>query len=76
MKGKILTIITAILFGASMVAAPIVMAAGTDTGTEEQAPKKKTKTKKTAKKKTAKKKTAKKTKSKKKKAAPKSEEKT
>jgi hypothetical protein len=67
MKGKILAIITAILFGATMVATPIIMAAGTDTGAgmEEQAKPAKKKAKKTAKKKTTKKKT-----SKKKKAAP------
>ena len=69
MKGKILSIITALLFGATMVASPIVMAAGEETGTagtEEKAPakpkkaKKKKVTKKTAAKKTAKKKTSKK----------------
>jgi hypothetical protein len=74
MKGKILSIITAVLFGATMVATPIVMAAGTDTGAgmEETAKpaKKAKKSKKPAKKKTAKKKTGKK-----KKAAPESEEK-
>ncbi len=81
MKGKVLSIITAILFGASMLAAPIVFAAGSDmgtTGTEEKAPapaKKKPAKKKTTTKKTAKKKTAKKKTSKKKKAAPASEEK-
>jgi len=45
MKGKVLSIITAFLFGATLVAAPIVIAAGTDTtgaaGMEEQAPAKK-----------------------------------
>jgi mannitol-specific phosphotransferase system IIBC component len=64
MKGKILAIITAVLFGATMVATPIIMAAGTDTGAgmEEQAkkPAKKKKAKKTAKKKTTKKKSSKK----------------
>ncbi|MGD0399501.1 MAG: hypothetical protein ABSC04_11355 [Syntrophobacteraceae bacterium] len=81
MKGKVLSIITAILFGATMMASPIVFAAGDDTtgaaGTEEKAPAKKksakakktTKkatTKKTSKKKTSKKKTSKKKTSKKK----------
>jgi hypothetical protein len=67
MKGKVLSIITAILFGATMVASPIVFAAGSDTGAgmEEQAPAKKkpAKNKKMAKKpaeKKAKKKTSKK----------------
>jgi hypothetical protein len=73
MKGKVLSIITAILFGATMVATPIVIAASTDdtmgaAGTEEQAPapakkkpaKKKKATKKATKKKTTKKKTSKK----------------
>jgi len=70
MKGKVLSIITAILFGATMVASPIVFAAGTDdtvgaAGTEEKAPaeKKPAKKKKMAKKpaeKKAKKKTSKK----------------
>ncbi len=81
MKGKVLSIITAILFGATMLACPVVNAAGTDdtmgaTGTEEQAPeqapapaKKKPAKKKKATKKAAKKKTAKKKTSKKKKAA-------
>ena len=61
MKGKVLAIITAILFGATMVATPIVMAAGTDTGAgmEEQAPAK-TKAKKAKKKKGTKKKASKK----------------
>ncbi|SPJ16402.1 conserved exported hypothetical protein [Syntrophobacter sp. SbD2] len=79
MKGKVLSIITAILFGATMVASPIVIAAGTDdtmgaAGTEEKAPaqKKPAKTKKTTKKATTKKtskKTSKKKTSKKKEAA-------
>ncbi|HYA41300.1 MAG TPA: hypothetical protein VEF34_08355 [Syntrophobacteraceae bacterium] len=66
MKGKVLAIITAILFGATMVATPILMAAGTETGagTEEQAPEKakttKAKKKKATKKKTSKKKAGKK----------------
>lgn len=67
MKGKVLSIITAFLFGATMVASPIVMAAGTETGatTEEKAPekaktKKAKKAKKTKAKKGAKKKAAKK----------------
>ena len=75
MKGKILSIITAVLFGATMVASPILYAAPTDTtgaaGTEEQAPakkkpakkkatKKKATTKKAEKKKTTKKKASKK----------------
>jgi hypothetical protein len=74
MKGKVLSIITAFLFGASLAAAPIVIAAGSDTtgaaGMEEKAPAKTTKAKskkakkpaakKTAKKKAAKKKTSKK----------------
>jgi Ni/Co efflux regulator RcnB len=38
MKGKVLSIITAILFGATMVASPIVMAADTATGTEQVKP--------------------------------------
>jgi hypothetical protein len=52
MKGKVLAIITAFLFGATFVAAPIVIAAGSDTtgaaGMEEKAPAKtkKAKTKK------------------------------
>ncbi len=63
MKGKVLSIITAILFGATMVASPIVIAAGTDdtmgaAGTEEKAPAKKKPAKK---KKTTKKATTKKT---------------
>ncbi|MFZ0928233.1 MAG: hypothetical protein WAN11_06515 [Syntrophobacteraceae bacterium] len=70
MKGKVLSIITAILFGATMVASPIVFAAGSDTGAgmEQKAPAKKktSKKKKTTKKKAAKK--AKKTTHKKKKA--------
>jgi len=70
MKGKVLSIITAILFGATMMASPIVFAAGDDTtgaaGTEEKAPTKKATTKKTSKKKTSKKKTSKKKTSKKK----------
>ncbi len=74
MKGKILSIITAVLFGATMVATPIVMAAGTDTGAGMEETAKPAK-KKVAKKKTTKKKTAKKKASKKKKAAPESEEK-
>jgi len=62
MKGKVLSIITAFLFGATMVASPIVNAAATDdtsgaASTEEQAPAKK---KPAAKKKTAKKPVAKK----------------
>ena len=83
MKGKVLSIITAILFGATLVATPIVIAAGTDDEvgaacTEEQAPapekkkaakKKKATKKKATKKKAAKKKAAKKKTSKKKKAA-------
>ena len=80
MKGKVLSIITAILFGATMVASPIVIAAGTDdtmgaAGTEEKAPekkkpaKKKKTTKKATTKKTSKKKTSKKKTSKKKEAA-------
>jgi BRCT domain type II-containing protein len=64
MKGKLLAMITAILFGATMVATPIVMAAGTDTGAgmEEQAKPKpaKTKAKKSTKKKSSKKKSSKK----------------
>ena len=64
MKGKVLSIITAFLFGATMVAAPIVMAAGTDTtgaaGMEEQAPAKKKPAKKKASKKPAAKKASKK----------------
>jgi predicted dienelactone hydrolase len=85
MKGKVLSLITAILFGATMVATPIVIAAGTDdtigaAGTEEQAPapakkkpakKKKATKKKAATKKSTKKSTKKKT-SKKKKKAPES----
>jgi mannitol-specific phosphotransferase system IIBC component len=61
MKGKVLSIITAVLFGATMVAAPIVMAAGMDSsaGMEEQ--KAPVKAEKKAKKKKAKKSTAKKT---------------
>lgn len=59
MKGKVLSIITAFLFGATMVAAPIVMAAGSDTtgaaGMEEKAPAKKKSTKKKAAKPAAKK---------------------
>ncbi len=59
MKGKVLSIITALLFGATMVAAPIVMAAGSDTtgaaGMEEKAPAKKKATKKKAAKPAAKK---------------------
>lgn len=76
MKGKVLSIITAILFGATMVASPIVFAAGTDdtaggAGMEEKAPaKKKPAKKKKATKKATKKKAAKKKTSKKKKAAP------
>jgi hypothetical protein len=80
MKGKVLSIITAILFGATMLASPIVFAAGTDeptgaAGTEEKAPAKKkpAKKKKTTKKATAKKSSKKKTSKKKK--APESEEK-
>ena len=42
MKGKVLSIITAFLFGASLAATPIVIAAGSDTtgaaGMEEKAP--------------------------------------
>ena len=72
MKGKVLSIITAVLFGATMLAAPIVYAAGEPgaAGTEEKAPEKKPAKK--AKKKATKKSTAKKAKktSKKKKAAP------
>ena len=71
MKGKVLSIITAVLFGATMLAAPIVYAAGETgaAGTEEKAPEKKpTKKKKEAKKKAEKK--AKKKTSKKKKEAP------
>jgi hypothetical protein len=72
MKGKVLSIITAILFGATMLAAPIVYAAGETgaAGMEEKAPEKKPAktTKKKAKKTTAKK--AKKKTSKKKKEAP------
>lgn len=53
MKGKILSIITAILFGATMVAAPVVYSAdATGTGTEVTKP---AKTKKSKKKATAKK---------------------
>ncbi len=66
MKGKVLSIITAILFGATMLAAPVVNAQTSTTGAagmEEQAP---------AKKKPAKKKHAKKKKPAKKKAAKKS----
>jgi topoisomerase IA-like protein len=81
MKGKVLSIITAFLFGATMVATPIVNAAATDTmgaaGTEEQAPapaKKKAAKKKSATKKAAAKKSAKKKTSKKKKKAPAPEE--
>ena len=81
MKGKILSIITAVLFGATMVASPIVFAAGTDdtvgaAGTEEKAPaekkpaKKKKTTKKATTKKAAKKKTSKKKTSKTKAPAP------
>ena len=60
MKGKVLSIITAVLFGATMLAAPIVYAAGEPgaAGTEEKAPEKKPAKK--AKKKEAKKKTTKK----------------
>ena len=63
MKGKVLSIITAFLFGATMVASPIVNAAATDdtsgaAGMEEQAPAKKKPAKK---KKAAKKPVAKKT---------------
>ena len=54
MKGKVLSIITAILFGATMVASPIVFAAGSDTGAgmeqKAQAKKKTSKKKKTTKK--------------------------
>ncbi len=68
MKGKVLSIITAVLFGATMVASPILYAAPTDettgaaAGMEEKAPAKKkpAKKKKAAKKKVAKKKAAKK----------------
>ncbi len=64
MKGKVLSIITAFLFGATLVAAPIVIAAGTDTtgaaGMEEQAPAKKKPAKKATKKKATKKKASKK----------------
>jgi len=79
MKGKVLSIITAVLFGATMVAAPVVMAAGMDSSAgmeEQQAPAKakKAKTKK-AKKSTAKKATKKKHAKKKKAAAPAPEEK-
>jgi hypothetical protein len=78
MKGKVLSIITAILFGATMMACPIVGAATTEpaTGTEvaKPAPKAKTKTAK-AKKKKAPKTTAKK-KGAKKKTEPKAEPKT
>jgi len=81
MKGKVLSIITAFLFGATMVATPIVNAAATDTmgsaGTEEQAPapaKKKAAKKKSATKKAAAKKSAKKKAGKKKKKAPAPEE--
>lgn len=80
MKGKVLSIITAILFGATMLASPIVFAAGTDeptgaAGMEEKAPAKKkpAKKKKTTKKATTKKSSKKKTSKKKK--APESEEK-
>ena len=82
MKGKVLSIITAVLFGATMVAAPVIMAAGMDSlaGMEEQqAPAKKSTAKKTTKKKskksTAKKTTKKKHAKKKKEAAPAMEEK-
>ncbi|MGA2400989.1 MAG: hypothetical protein ABSG91_04690 [Syntrophobacteraceae bacterium] len=71
MKGKVLSIITAVLFGATMVASPILNAAPTDettgaAGMEEQAPakkkpaKKKKAAKKVVKKKVVKKKVAKK----------------
>jgi hypothetical protein len=59
MKGKVLSIITAVLFGATMMASPILYAAPTDTGaagTEEQAPAKKAPKKKATKKKATKKK--------------------
>jgi hypothetical protein len=60
MKGKILSIVTAILFGATMVASPIVNAATADTSapaTEQAKPAKKKAKKKTTKaKKTSKKK--------------------
>jgi hypothetical protein len=63
MKGKVLALITAVLFGATMVATPI-FAASTDVsgtaGTEEKAPEKAKAKKKTAKKKTTKKTTKKK----------------
>ncbi len=72
MKGKVLSIITAFLFGATMVASPIVMAATDDTsgtaGMEEQAPAKKMPAKKKKAKKSTAKKTTKKKTSKKKKA--------
>ncbi|MFZ0942552.1 MAG: hypothetical protein WB930_05045 [Syntrophobacteraceae bacterium] len=76
MKGKVLSIITAILFGATMMASPIVFAAGDDTmgaaGTVEKAPatKKPSKKKKTTKKATTKKTSKKKTSKKKEAAAP------
>lgn len=64
MKGKVLSIITAVLFGATMLASPILYAADTTgaAGMEEQAPAKKAPKKKATKKKATKKKaTAKKT---------------
>jgi len=68
MKGKVLSIITAVLFGATMLAAPIVMAAGAENGSagaEETAKPAKAKKAKKSKKKATKKKAGKK-----KKAAP------
>lgn len=67
MKGKVLSIITAILFGATMVASPIVMAADTAaTGTEQVKPAKTKKKAAKSKKKKAPKKAKKKAGSKKK----------
>ena len=57
MKGKVLSIVTAILFGATMVASPIVSAAPADTmapATDQAKPAKKKSTKKTKKKATKK----------------------
>ncbi len=58
MKGKVLSIITAILFGATMVASPIVSAATTDTAGASVEQTKPAKTKKANKKKSTKKKKA------------------
>ncbi len=55
MKGKILSIITAILFGATMVAAPVVVAQTTGTDTEMTKPAKKHKKSKKSTKKATKK---------------------